>query len=287
MLTRDDRNVWRSGRINDSVGSGLMNGGRNGGGGRSRKLWGRAAAKKGRRLLERMVQCRTVTVKRLGGDEAGEKAIGRFLRNDDVSEAALIAAARAHVLAQVAGRRVLAIHDTSEINFSQHERGKAAFGRGGNGADPAFFVHPVLVVDADSGVVLGLLDVQLWERHGPAAKTQGARRTRKNPAVGWWAPPRPQACARPAPRRSAWSPIARAISIPPLRGGPPRSNCWCVPRPSVAWPMAATCSRISTASRLPIDFALDLPAVPGRAARRATMVLRHGPVALARPAAQH
>jgi hypothetical protein len=108
-----------------------------------------------------MVLCRTVTVKRLGGDEAGEKSIGRFLRNDEVSEAALIAAAQAHVLAQVAGRRVLAIHDTSEINFSQHERGKAAFGRGGNGVDPAFFIHPVLVVDADSGVVLGLLDVPL------------------------------------------------------------------------------------------------------------------------------
>jgi len=30
-------------------------------------------------------------------------------------------------------------------------------------------------------------------------------------------------------------------------------------------------------------FALDLPAVPGRAARRATMVVRHGPVTLARP----
>ena len=89
-----------------------------------------------------MVLRRTVSIKRLGGDEAGEKAFGRFLRNKRVSEAALITAAKSHLLAQVAGRRVLAIQDTSEINFSRHTRSKTAFGRGGNGTDAAFFVHP-------------------------------------------------------------------------------------------------------------------------------------------------
>ena len=101
-----------------------------------------------------------------------------------MSEAALIAAAQAHVLAQVAGRRVLAIHDTSEINFSQHERGKAAFGRGGNGVDPAFFIHPVLVVDADSGVVLGCSMCSCGNDTVLRQSMQGARRTRKSPTVG-------------------------------------------------------------------------------------------------------
>ena len=76
-------------------------------GGRSRSVWGRAAAKKGQQLLGRMVLLRTVSIKRLGGDEADEKAFGRFLRNKRVSEAALITAAKSHLLAQVAGRRVL------------------------------------------------------------------------------------------------------------------------------------------------------------------------------------
>jgi hypothetical protein len=88
-------------------------------------------------LLDRLVLRRTVTVKRLGGGEADEKAFWRFLHNERVSERALIEAARSHLLAQVAGRRVLAIQDTSEINFSRQKRRKAAFGRGGNGTDPA------------------------------------------------------------------------------------------------------------------------------------------------------
>ena len=147
-----------------------------------------------------MVLRRTVSIKRLGGDEAGEKAFGRFLRNKRVSEAALITAAKSHLLAQVAGRRVLAIQDTSEINFSRHTRSKTAFGRGGNGTDAAFFVHPVLAVDADSNVILGLADVQLWQRHGTAAKEASRTTDEKDPAAGWLVPRRRQACARPGPQ---------------------------------------------------------------------------------------
>src|SRR6266849_9277077 len=170
MLTRIAWNGWRIGRITDSLWRGPFDGGRDDGCARSRNVWRRAAAKKGQQLLGRLVLRRTVTVKRLGGDEAGEKAFGRFLRNKRVSETELIAEARSHLLQQVGGRRVLAIQDTSEINFSQHKRSKAAFGTAGNGIDPAFLIHPVLVVDADSGVILGLLDVHLWERHGPVAQ---------------------------------------------------------------------------------------------------------------------
>ena len=230
-----------------------------------------------------MVQCRTVTVKRLGGDEAGEKAIGRFLRNDDVSEAALIAAARAHVLAQVAGRRVLAIHDTSEINFSQHERGKAAFGRGGNGADPAFFVHPVLVVDADGGVVLGLLDVQLWERHGPAAKHAG-RTTDEKESRRWLVGAAAAASLRTAGATAVSVVADREGDLYPAFARRPAAVELLV-RAQTERGLADGGHLFAHLDGLPVadDFALDLPAVPGRAARRATMVLRHGPVALARP----
>src|SRR5215210_7907286 len=183
MLTHLVREEWRGGRISDSLRRGPFAGGRDGGCARTRSVWRRAAAKKGRQLLGCMVLRRTVTVKRLGGDEAGEKAFGRFLHNERVSETELIAEARSHLLGQVAGRSVLAIQDTSEINFSQHKRSKASFGTGGNGVDPAFLIHPVLVVDADQGVILGLLDVQLWERRGPVTqdpmRTTGEKESRR------------------------------------------------------------------------------------------------------------
>src|SRR5713101_108289 len=133
IVTRWPCRRWHLARRHDSLCGGLGTGGRNGGEARYRSVWGRAAEKKGQRLLDRLVLRRTVTVRRLGDDEAGEKAFWRFLRNERVSERALIAAARAHLLPQVAGRRVLAIQDTSEINFSRQKRRKASFGRGGNG----------------------------------------------------------------------------------------------------------------------------------------------------------
>src|SRR5206468_1540484 len=72
MLTQFAWNEWCDGRINDSLRRGPFDGGRGGGGARSRSVWRRAAAKKGQQLLVRMVLRRTVTVKRLGSDEAGE-----------------------------------------------------------------------------------------------------------------------------------------------------------------------------------------------------------------------
>jgi hypothetical protein len=226
---------------------------------------------------------RTVTVKRLGGDEAGEKAFGRFLRNRRVSEAELIGEARSHLLRQVAGRRVLAIQDTSEINFSAHKRGKAAFGRGGNGVDPAFFVHPVLVVDADSGVVLGLVDVQLWERHGPAARESG-RPTDEKESRRWLAGAEAAALLRQAGAVSVTVVCDREGDLYPAFARRPGAVELLV-RAQTDRRLAGDGHLFSHLDALPAAdrFAVDLPAVPGRAARSAKMVLRFGPVDIARP----
>ncbi len=69
---------------------------------------------------------------------------------------------------QVEGRDVLCIQDTSEINYAAHSgRLKAAdcqLGPVGNNRDVGFFLHPSLVVDAESGFALGFADVHLWNR---------------------------------------------------------------------------------------------------------------------------
>jgi Transposase DDE domain len=230
-----------------------------------------------------MVLRRTVTVKRLGGDEAGEKAFGRFLHNQRVNETELIAEARSHLLAQVAGRRVLAIQDTSEINFSQHKRGKASFGKGGNGVDPAFFIHPVLVVDADSGVILGLLDVQLWERHGPVA--QDPERTTDEKESRRWLIGAEAAVILGAAGASSVIVIAdrEGDLYPAFARRPPEVEL--LVRAQTDRVLAEGGHLFSHLDNLPVvdRFVLDLPAVPGRAARHAKMVLRFGPVGIARP----
>jgi hypothetical protein len=66
----------------------------------------------------------------------------------------------------VAGKHVLAISDTSEINLQSHQGRLKPEGVGvvGNNKDVGFFIHPTLVVDAQNGFPLGLSNVQLWSR---------------------------------------------------------------------------------------------------------------------------
>jgi hypothetical protein len=283
MLTQLARNEWRSGRIGDSLRCGRFGGGRNDRCARSRKLWGRTAAKKGQRLFERIVLRRTVTIKRLGGDEAGEKAFSRFLHNRRVSETELIAEAKSHLLTQVAGRRVLAIQDTSEINFSQHKRSKALFGTGGNGVDPALLIHPVLVVDADTGVILGLLDVQLWERHGPVAQDV-MRKTDEKESRRWLVGAEAAAILRQAGATCVTVVADREGDLYPAFARRP-ADVELLVRAQTDRVLGTGGYLFAYLDNLPVaeQFFLDLPAIPGRAARRAQMLLRFAQVSVARP----
>lgn len=69
---------------------------------------------------------------------------------------------------QVEGKHVLCIQDTSEINYTAHSgRLKASdpqLGPVTKSRDVGFFVHPNLVLDAQSGFALGFADIHLWNR---------------------------------------------------------------------------------------------------------------------------
>jgi hypothetical protein len=69
----------------------------------------------------------------------------------------------------VAGQHVLAIQDTTELNYAKHTGRVRGLGPSGNGRDPGLFVHPVMVIGADSGALLGLAGMQIWTRQGPAS----------------------------------------------------------------------------------------------------------------------
>ena len=93
----------------------------------------------------------------------------RWLNNPNVT-ANEIAVHSAEVLSdRVAGLHVLAIQDTTELNYARHARRVRGLGPSGNGRDPGLFVHPVLAIDAGSGALLGLAGMQIWTRQGPAS----------------------------------------------------------------------------------------------------------------------
>jgi Transposase DDE domain len=125
---------------------------------------GRTAGKRGALLCGRLVAHGGggVSVRRLGGGRAGEMRITRFLHNPKVTLGEMMSTALARTSAQVAGRHVLAIQDTSALRVDEQGVGLS--------------FHPVLAVDANEGTVLGLVDNVFLARGG------GERATRKKRA---------------------------------------------------------------------------------------------------------
>ena len=117
-----------------------------------------------------MVSQQCVSLRRLGGDRAGEVRFGRFVGNDGVTRDELVEGVCAGVVGRVAGLHVLAIEDTTELNYQAHAGRQKGLGVVGNGKDQGFFLHPLLAVDADGGACLGLAHLHLWARTGAASE---------------------------------------------------------------------------------------------------------------------
>ena len=85
----------------------------------------------------------------------------------------MLTTAADHTAVAARGRHVLAIQDTTELNFSGHKGSKRGFGVVGNGRDIGLFLHPVIVVDAGdgdprqvghAGGIIGLADANIYSR---------------------------------------------------------------------------------------------------------------------------
>jgi hypothetical protein len=119
-------------------------------------------AKRARSLAEKMTAGETSVVRRLASGRAETVAFGRFLDNDAVTTEEIFAAAGMATGDRAVGRRVLAIQDTTALSFPRRAGGD--LGPGGDGKVPGLFLHPVLALDADSGIALGLAAGTVWTR---------------------------------------------------------------------------------------------------------------------------
>jgi hypothetical protein len=91
-------------------------------------------------------------------------AAHRLLSSDDVDPTALLMPHIARTAAACNGRRVVAVQDTTEINFDRRRRPASGLGPTGNDEIRGFFVHPVVAVDADDEVLLGVAGARIWTR---------------------------------------------------------------------------------------------------------------------------
>jgi hypothetical protein len=136
-------------------------------------------------LIERVATAGTLVLRRLGETRAGEKAIHRFLSSPHVSVDRIVETLAARTAGQCAGRRILTVQDTSEINFSGRDKKRRGFGPGGDGQTPGFFIHPVIAIDVESEAVVGLVDAEIWTRSGKAVSSRRGRAIEDKESMRW------------------------------------------------------------------------------------------------------
>lgn len=119
---------------------------------------------RGEWLVDRIEEIHSLVLKTVGGDRAGEAAINRYLGNDSIDPAAILAPAIARTAKAAEGRRVVVAQDTTEVNFAGRARRRKGLGPGGDGVSPGFFIHPQIVIEADEEAVLGIAGVEIWTR---------------------------------------------------------------------------------------------------------------------------
>jgi hypothetical protein len=118
----------------------------------------------GGELLAAMLRKQTMCVHALAKDRSQSRRFHRFLDNDAVSLHEMLVHAGRLTGGRVAGRHVLAISDTSEINFASHTGRKRGFGTVGNGVDIGVLLHPIIAVDAAQGGLIGLAGAEVMNR---------------------------------------------------------------------------------------------------------------------------
>lgn len=138
-------------------------------------------------LLRHMVARPTVCLRQLGnGQRAQEVGFGRFLANPRVTVEQLIEGWGDQTVVAAAGRHVLAIQDTSEINFrttAGRRRGLGKTKGGGRG----LLLHGMVAVDATCGSCLGLVAGRIWTRRGRVKIAHEKRRSENKESHRWTA----------------------------------------------------------------------------------------------------
>jgi len=133
--------------------------------------------RRGEAVTQQIVATGSLVLRRFGGGREGEVAAGRFLGSPKVTVEAIIDTHSARTQAAAQGRRIVAVQDTTEVNFSGRDRSRKGLGPGGDGKSLGFFMHAVVAVDADSEDLIGVVGAHIWTR------TPGPRKRRQTQPV--------------------------------------------------------------------------------------------------------
>jgi len=236
-------------------------------------------------LLQRMVARPIVCLRQLGdGQRALEVGFGRFLANSRVTIDRLIEGWGDQTAVAAAGRHVLAIQDTSEINFHTipgRRRGLGKTKGGGRG----LLLHAMVAIDAHSGSCLGLVGGRIWTRRGRVKIAHEKRRSENKESHRWIATAE-QAKAVLADAAMVTVMGDRESDIFAAWARVPDTNVHLITRSMHDRRLANGDGLYATAERFAFTTTrlVALPEREGkRSARSASLTLRFGKVELARP----
>jgi len=231
-----------------------------------------------------MVSRESICLRRLaGGRRSGIVGFSRFLANRRVTVERLIEGWGAGMSAACAGRHVLAIQDTSEINFATTAERHRGLGEIGKGGGRGVLLHAMLGLDAETGGLLGLVAGRIWTRDGRVEIPHGERLLADKESERWLstaAAAKPVLCGAAmvtevSDRESDL--FAKWARLP----GPGFHLLTRAMHDRVILEGGGKLSSASLEAAGRADVALRER--PGRAARTAHLVARFGPVSLVRP----
>ena len=241
----------------------------------------------GELLAQRVSERQTVCLRKLADDRAEQVRFRRFLASEAVTVEEMVSHRAMFVAAAANDRHVLAIQDTSEINYQAQSGRKHGLGKVGNGTDAGLFVHPVLAVDAQTQECLGLVDAQIWRRTKRKAENYKQLPIEEKESYRW---------VQGGEQAKAVLAEAAMVTVIDDREGDiyekwarlPDQRTQLLSRASRDRSLADGGRLFATLAQLPEAhrFMLDLPARLGkRGARTAQMAVRFGRIRIRRPLA--
>jgi hypothetical protein len=232
-----------------------------------------------------MVARTSICLRRLaGGRRSGIVGFSRFLANPRVTVEALLDGWGAELSQGCAGRHILAIQDTSEINFTTTRERSRGLGEIGKGSGRGVLLHAMLGLDAETGGILGLAAGRVWTRDGRVTVPHRHRPLSEKESQRWL-----------STAEAAKTVLARAQMVTEIsdREGDiyekwarlPELDFHILTRAMADRSIMEGGGKLSSA---PLQLAgtalIALRARPGRPARTARLVTRFCPVTLKRPA---
>jgi hypothetical protein len=235
-------------------------------------------------LLQRAVERVTVTLRAAADRRAEWVGFSRWLNNSQVTWSEIAEHCGDTLSGRVAGLHVLAIQDTTELNYAAHAGRVRGLGPSGNGVDPGLFVHPMLAIDAASRALLGLTGLQIWTRQTLARADYRQQPIEMKESYRWV---QSAATAKRVLGAAAMVTVIgdRESDIYEEFDRIPDERTHLLTRACRDRALVGGGRLFTIAQTWPVQhrFELDLRARPGRPARTAKVELRFGQVTIKRP----